>query len=77
MSGAELRKTVGYSYIFSTRFIIREEKESKSLTFLGSGAGHGVGLCQWGARGMAAEGIDYRTIINKYFPGTDIENIAG
>jgi len=74
-SGANLRKIVGYNYVFSTRFIIREEEELKSLTFLGSGAGHGVGLCQWGARGMAAEGIDYRTIVYKYFPATEIQNL--
>lgn len=38
----------------------------------GAGLGHGVGLCQWGARGMALAGKPARDIIAFYFPGTDI-----
>ncbi|MBV8074731.1 MAG: SpoIID/LytB domain-containing protein [Candidatus Eremiobacteraeota bacterium] len=40
----------------------------------GSGLGHGVGLCQWGARGMAQQGYSAREIITFYFPGTQIAN---
>lgn len=36
----------------------------------GCGRGHGVGLCQWGARGMAAGGADAATILAHFFPGT-------
>jgi stage II sporulation protein D len=36
----------------------------------GCGRGHGVGLCQWGARGMAAAGADAATILAHFFPGT-------
>ncbi len=39
-------------------------------TFVGRGAGHGVGLSQWGARGLAARGFDYRAILGHYYPGT-------
>lgn len=38
----------------------------------GAGWGHGVGLCQWGARGMARGGIPYQRILAKYFPGTEL-----
>jgi stage II sporulation protein D len=38
----------------------------------GSGRGHGVGLCQWGARGMAAAGADAATILRHFFPGTEV-----
>jgi stage II sporulation protein D len=38
----------------------------------GGGLGHGVGLCQWGARGMALEGAASTDILNFYFPGTTI-----
>ena len=39
----------------------------------GKGYGHGVGLSQWGAQGMAAEkGADYREIIKHYYTGVDI-----
>ena len=73
LSGADLRRAIGYSYLFSTRFIIREEPARGEVTFLGSGAGHGVGLCQWGARGMANDGMGYLAILNKYFPGTSLK----
>ncbi len=38
----------------------------------GRGYGHGVGLCQAGAREMAVEGKNYRDILAFYFPGTHI-----
>ncbi|HHX27750.1 MAG: SpoIID/LytB domain-containing protein [Bacillota bacterium] len=39
----------------------------------GSGWGHGVGLSQWGARGLALEGRDAREILNLYYPSTTLE----
>lgn len=45
-----------------------------TVTIEGAGLGHGVGLCQWGARGMAAGGSDARAILNYYYPGTGIGN---
>ena len=35
----------------------------------GRGFGHGVGLCQFGAQAMAAQGRDYGAILNTYYPG--------
>jgi stage II sporulation protein D len=40
------------------------------LSVAGTGRGHGVGLCQWGARGMAANGAGSDEILAFYFPGT-------
>ncbi len=40
----------------------------------GCGLGHGVGLCQWGARGLAQTGATVRAILAYYFPGTDVTN---
>ncbi|MCD6156498.1 MAG: SpoIID/LytB domain-containing protein [Candidatus Atribacteria bacterium] len=40
--------------------------------FEGSGYGHGVGLSQWGARGMALRGYNYSQILKHYFPGCEI-----
>jgi stage II sporulation protein D len=42
------------------------------LRLLGAGAGHGVGMCQWGAIGRARSGQSARRILQAYFPGTDI-----
>ena len=39
----------------------------------GAGWGHGVGMCQVGAAGLAARGWSYRRILAKYYPGTEIE----
>lgn len=38
----------------------------------GAGLGHGVGLCQWGARGLAKTGANAPAILAYYFPGTSI-----
>jgi stage II sporulation protein D len=40
----------------------------------GGGLGHGVGLCQWGARGLALRGSTYADILRFYFPGTEIDH---
>jgi len=39
----------------------------------GGGNGHGIGLCQFGARGMAERGFDYRTILAHYYQGVDLQ----
>jgi stage II sporulation protein D len=39
----------------------------------GMGAGHGVGLCQWGAVGRARAGQSYHQILAAYYPGTRLE----
>ena len=41
----------------------------------GRGAGHGVGLSQWGAKGMAEAGYGYREILGHYFPGTFLSDL--
>lgn len=46
----------------------------QSMTIEGAGLGHGVGLCQWGARGMGLENRSTREILSFYFPNTAIGN---
>ena len=45
------------------------------LTLRGTGYGHGVGMCQWGAIGRARAGQDYLTILRTYYPGTTVAAI--
>jgi len=59
----------------SALFIIEESAERVRLT--GGGRGHGVGLCQDGARGMAVAGIGYREIVSHYFPNAALVSLAG
>jgi len=40
--------------------------------FRGQGYGHGVGMCQYGADGMARAGMGYREILARYYPGLRI-----
>jgi stage II sporulation protein D len=43
------------------------------ITFYGSGWGHGVGMCQVGAYGMAMDGAGYQDILKTYYTGIDLE----
>jgi SpoIID/LytB domain protein len=47
------------------------------VTFTGTGAGHGKGLSQYGARNRANDGQNYRTIVKHYYPGTRWATAAG
>lgn len=65
-----LRKVFGYQNIKSTWFDVGIE--GHEVVFTGRGYGHGVGLCQWGAKGMADEGIGYRDILKFYYSDADV-----
>jgi stage II sporulation protein D len=45
------------------------------IVLRGTGYGHGVGMCQWGAIGRARAGQDFRTILRTYYPGTTVGSI--
>ena len=45
------------------------------ITFIVTGYGHGIGMSQYGADGMARNGFDYRDIIRHYYQGIEIANI--
>jgi stage II sporulation protein D len=68
--GQEFRMLLGAGRIRSLRLELAQEQDS--WVFTGSGWGHGVGLCQWGARGMAEAGFDYRRILANYYPGSTL-----
>ncbi|MBM3791406.1 MAG: SpoIID/LytB domain-containing protein, partial [Acidobacteria bacterium] len=44
----------------------------ESFTFDGRGFGHGVGMCQVGAYGMAQAGRSYEEILKTYYQGVDL-----
>lgn len=45
---------------------------NNGYVFAGRGWGHGVGMCQWGAKGQAEQGKDYREILEHYYPGATL-----
>jgi len=74
MSGNELRRVLGYEKLKSARFKV--SVEDGTFTFTGKGAGHGVGMCQWGAKGMADGGYSYRQILGHYYTGLFLRNTS-
>ena len=75
VKASELRASLGSSDLKSAR-IARVVIKKKGLEFVGAGSGHGVGLCQWGARIQAEKGRKYETILKFYFPGADLSEVA-
>ena len=69
----DLRLIIGPEVIKSTNF--KMKKVDQAIEFSGVGWGHGVGLCQWGARGMALKGYKYDKILEFYYPGTRIKTV--
>jgi stage II sporulation protein D len=45
-----------------------------SLLAIGRGFGHGVGMSQWGALGMAQKGDTYERILQHYYRGTALRS---
>ena len=70
-----IRAALGYSNIPSIFF--EPELIDQEVVFSGRGLGHGIGLCQWGAKEMARNGADYRAIISHYYPGTAVVRKQG
>ncbi len=74
LRGEELRKAVGYSTVPSTQFTI--ETVGRDVVLSGYGAGHAVGMCQWGAKELAELGYPFSTILSYYYPGTELQDMA-
>ncbi len=74
LRGEDLRKAAGYTVIPSTQFEV--ESIGAEVVFAGYGAGHAVGLCQWGAKELAELGYSYNSILQYYYPGTELRNSA-
>lgn len=71
----QLRRLLHDSFLLSSAFLHRWEGAGSARTFVarGAGWGHGVGLCQIGAVGMALRGLDWQEILLHYFPGSTLE----
>lgn len=73
MTADKFRSLIGYSKLMSPSFTCA--KVGDAFVISGRGYGHGVGMCQWGARGMAAAGFSAKAILEKYYPGADIVRV--
>lgn len=72
VSSAEMRTALASYGVYSPRFSI--EVRGQRLFISGRGHGHGVGMCQWGARGLAQEGKTCEQILRHYYSGAKIES---
>ena len=74
LAGDQFRKAMGYSVIKSTSFTV--DVSGGAVVFTGVGNGHGVGLCQWGAKQRALDGFSYTEILAYYYPGTRLKKFS-
>ena len=66
VSGNEFRMAIGHDRLRSTLFEV--VRVGDHFEFRGQGFGHGAGLCQWGAKNLAAGGAFYTEILLHYYP---------
>ncbi len=74
MDGGEFSSRIGRAFGWQSLKSLKvtaEEVES-TITFRGKGLGHGVGLCQYGARSLAAKGWDSKKLLLRYFPDCQV-----
>ncbi len=70
----EFRRILGFNSVKSAKFKVLKKNE---LFFLqGWGWGHGVGMCQWGAKTLASEDKNYRKILSYYYPDCHLKKVA-
>ena len=76
VKGLRIRRVLGLK---ETLFVMEKEYdeagELSHVLFTGRGWGHGVGLCQVGAFGMARAGADYQEILKKYYKNIKISKL--
>ena len=73
LRGNDFRRMLGYDTFKSTLFAVAVD--GQAAHFSGRGYGHGVGMCQWGAKGMAEQGYTAKQILEFYYPGTVLSTL--
>ena len=57
------------------RWLTVGQGASRRWIFYGRGWGHGLGMCQTGAYGMALEGATFQQILQHYYPGINLQRV--
>lgn len=70
---SKIGRKLGWNKTKSNDFKI--ETSTRGFYFKGKGFGHGIGLCQYGAREMAFRGAKSEEILHFYFPGAELRKI--
>lgn len=66
LKGKDFRDLMGPNVLMSNNYEI--VMKGYFVDIIGKGWGHGVGMCQWGALGMARQQFNYRQILSYYYP---------
>jgi len=74
MDAAEVRRRLGYGVLRST-MLFETTVSGGLLVVKGGGWGHGVGMCQCGAKGMAKAGASAADILSHYYPGAELTRL--
>jgi stage II sporulation protein D len=76
LRGFQIRNALGLK---ENLFVIDRETDEQgrviAFAFTGRGWGHGVGMCQTGAAGLAKEGYSYTSILQKYYTNVKIQRV--
>lgn len=64
---SKLNGNNGNYYVVSAEGVKAVPKQYSAVSFRGRGYGHGLGMSQWGAQGMASQGSSFRKIIEHYY----------
>lgn len=76
LRGPQLRSVLGLK---ENLFVVDREFDARgrvaTFLFTGRGWGHGVGMCQVGAYGLARDGYSYTQILQKYYSGVKIQKV--
>jgi len=73
VSGEDLRRLIGFEKLKSALFTVHRRQDT--FVFQGTGHGHGVGLCQMGARYWAAQGKTFQEILTHYYPTAQLSHM--
>jgi stage II sporulation protein D len=72
IKGKDFRDLMGPNVLMSNNYEIVMQGNYVDIT--GKGWGHGVGMCQWGALGMARQQFNYKQILSYYYPQSVLMN---
>ena len=71
ITSQDFRRILGFNKLKSANFSFQWFGDTMKVS--GKGHGHGVGLCQWGAKSLAREGKSWRQILARYYPNARLE----
>ena len=71
-TGFEIRRVLELPETLFAMHLRTEADGEKMVHFLGRGWGHGIGLCQNGAYGLARSGMTFDRILGHYYTGIEV-----